>query len=55
MTSTSDVPTSTSGGPTVDTPAGVLRGTVETYWASAVARDWDAFADTLAEDGDPQA
>ncbi|PIM70956.1 hypothetical protein CTU88_20915 [Streptomyces sp. JV178] len=59
MTSTSDVPTtstsgapttSTSGVPPVDTPAGGLRGTVETYWASAVARDWDAFADTLAED-----
>ncbi|WP_189786097.1 nuclear transport factor 2 family protein [Streptomyces capitiformicae] len=27
-----------------------LRGTVETFWATAQARDWDAFAETLAED-----
>ncbi|PAZ13874.1 hypothetical protein CLM62_20485 [Streptomyces sp. SA15] len=27
-----------------------LRKTVETFWATAQARDWDAFADTLAED-----
>ncbi|MCP3817898.1 nuclear transport factor 2 family protein [Streptomyces sp. A3M-1-3] len=27
-----------------------LRRTVETYWASAEARDWDTFASTLAED-----
>ncbi|MFC7305706.1 nuclear transport factor 2 family protein [Streptomyces monticola] len=27
-----------------------LRKTVETYWASAEARDWTAFADTLADD-----
>jgi hypothetical protein len=27
-----------------------LRKTVESYWASADARDWIAFADTLAED-----
>ncbi|MDO0935119.1 nuclear transport factor 2 family protein [Streptomyces sp. DG2A-72] len=27
-----------------------LRKTVETFWATAEARDWDAFADTLAED-----
>ncbi|MFD3499905.1 nuclear transport factor 2 family protein [Streptomyces sp. NPDC058678] len=27
-----------------------LRRTVETLWASAEARDWDTFADTLAED-----
>ena len=27
-----------------------LRKTVESYWASADARDWTAFADTLAED-----
>ncbi|MEV6649889.1 nuclear transport factor 2 family protein [Streptomyces sp. NPDC051219] len=27
-----------------------LRRTVETYWASAEARDWDTFASTLAND-----
>ncbi|MXM64834.1 nuclear transport factor 2 family protein [Streptomyces sp. HUCO-GS316] len=27
-----------------------LRTTVERFWASAEARDWDAFADTLADD-----
>ncbi|TPQ20979.1 nuclear transport factor 2 family protein [Streptomyces sporangiiformans] len=27
-----------------------LRKTVERYWAAAEARDWAAFADTLAED-----
>ncbi|MDF2270746.1 nuclear transport factor 2 family protein [Streptomyces coacervatus] len=27
-----------------------LRKTVETFWASAEARDWDTFAGTLAED-----
>lgn len=27
-----------------------LRKTVETFWATAEARDWDAFADTLADD-----
>ncbi|MFC9843876.1 nuclear transport factor 2 family protein [Streptomyces sp. NPDC060223] len=27
-----------------------LRKTVENYWASADARDWTAFADTLTED-----
>ncbi|MGW7361950.1 nuclear transport factor 2 family protein [Streptomyces sp. NPDC054841] len=27
-----------------------LRKTVETYWSSAEARDWQAFAATLAED-----
>ncbi|MFE9765180.1 nuclear transport factor 2 family protein [Streptomyces sp. NPDC005808] len=27
-----------------------LRKTVESYWAAADARDWTAFADTLAED-----
>ncbi|KMS69208.1 SnoaL_2 multi-domain protein [Streptomyces viridochromogenes] len=27
-----------------------LRKTVERFWATAEARDWDAFADTLAED-----
>jgi predicted ester cyclase len=27
-----------------------LRKTVETFWAAAEAREWDAFAGTLAED-----
>ncbi|MGW0629699.1 nuclear transport factor 2 family protein [Streptomyces sp. NPDC002758] len=27
-----------------------LRKTVERFWTTAEARDWDAFADTLAED-----
>ncbi|MFH0520618.1 nuclear transport factor 2 family protein [Streptomyces sp. M41] len=27
-----------------------LRKTVERFWATAEARDWDAFAETLAED-----
>lgn len=27
-----------------------LSGTVERFWAAAEARDWHAFADTLAED-----
>jgi hypothetical protein len=27
-----------------------LRKTVETFWATAQARDWEAFAGTLAED-----
>ncbi|MBK3587929.1 nuclear transport factor 2 family protein [Streptomyces microflavus] len=27
-----------------------LRAAVETYWATADARDWDAFAATLADD-----
>ena len=27
-----------------------LRKTVETFWAAAEARDWDAFTGTLAED-----
>ncbi len=27
-----------------------LRGTVERFWAAAEAREWSAFADTLAED-----
>ncbi|MFF0014598.1 nuclear transport factor 2 family protein [Streptomyces sp. NPDC005374] len=27
-----------------------LRGTVESFWALAEARDWSAFAETLAED-----
>ncbi|MFC4466233.1 nuclear transport factor 2 family protein [Streptomyces xiangluensis] len=27
-----------------------LRKTVETFWATAEARDWAAFAETLAED-----
>ncbi|WP_307671473.1 nuclear transport factor 2 family protein [Streptomyces sp. V2I9] len=27
-----------------------MRGAVETYWATAEARDWDAFGATLAED-----
>ena len=27
-----------------------LRKTVESFWATAEARDWAAFADTLAED-----
>ncbi|MFE7169037.1 nuclear transport factor 2 family protein [Streptomyces sp. NPDC057616] len=27
-----------------------LRKTVERFWATAAARDWSAFADTLAED-----
>ena len=27
-----------------------LRKTVESYWATADARDWTAFADTLADD-----
>ncbi|MDQ0933484.1 putative ester cyclase [Streptomyces turgidiscabies] len=27
-----------------------LRETVERFWATAEARDWDAFADTLADD-----
>ena len=27
-----------------------LRKTVERFWATAEARDWDAFADTLADD-----
>jgi len=27
-----------------------LRKTVESYWATADARDWTGFADTLAED-----
>jgi len=29
---------------------GGLRAAVETYWATADARDWDAFAATLADD-----
>ncbi|MGW9301670.1 nuclear transport factor 2 family protein [Streptomyces cyaneofuscatus] len=29
---------------------GGLRTAVETYWATADARDWDAFAATLADD-----
>ncbi|MFF5477287.1 nuclear transport factor 2 family protein [Streptomyces sp. NPDC012935] len=27
-----------------------LRRTVERFWATAAAREWDAFAETLAED-----
>ncbi|MFD0344321.1 nuclear transport factor 2 family protein [Streptomyces sp. NPDC127117] len=27
-----------------------LRGVVETYWSAADARDWDAFATTLADE-----
>ncbi|MDX2936888.1 nuclear transport factor 2 family protein [Streptomyces ipomoeae] len=44
MTSTTDSPT-TDSPPTTD-----LRGTVEKFWATAQARDWAAFAETLAED-----
>ncbi|MFI5724366.1 nuclear transport factor 2 family protein [Streptomyces cyaneofuscatus] len=29
---------------------GALRTAVETYWVTADARDWDAFAATLADD-----
>lgn len=32
------------------TDATDLRKTVERFWASAEARDWDTFADTLADD-----
>lgn len=32
------------------TTTAALRTTVETYWATADARDWEAFAATLADD-----
>ncbi|WP_156725653.1 nuclear transport factor 2 family protein [Streptomyces apocyni] len=37
-------------GPTEATGPTELRRTVETYWAAAEARDWDAVASTLADD-----
>ncbi|WP_217182068.1 nuclear transport factor 2 family protein [Streptomyces sp. AC495_CC817] len=41
----------TPEGPSEGTSARAdLRGTVERFWATAEARDWAAFAETLAED-----
>lgn len=43
-------PTSTTAGTTAGTPSTGLRATVERFWATAEARDWPAFTETLAED-----
>ncbi len=39
-----------AGGAGVTCEAAEVRAAVEAYWAAADARDWDAFAATLADD-----
>ncbi len=45
MTDTADATDATNATDTTD-----LRTTVERFWSTAEARDWDAFAGTLADD-----